>query len=501
MGSSTQSAASTPEIPTTTTVALSYQPKLAKEASIVTVSPRDDDRGTPENEIAETAARGPSEELKFQKKKKRTGKGGKKKKPTGFEDFYVDAPVTPAEYEVEKKLYDLSVSIIHRLETAIQRYETKRRMNSERRDIFVKYLSFGGVKVGPKMFEGNDQKDLQRLDSEQIITATAETNIPEDRANWEVDFEMVVKGFLSSVIPQYIGLETEPQVELATSTVKNFLNYILHHDVCPEYKDNIMSARFICDEAKRQLWNIQQANLTAPGDFNIACSTLFGGSYFGAYTGDREWSEGFDPAGMSEIVARKVVKFALAGAGTHEQAVRFLDLANDDKLTSRIVHTGGFEIIAISPASPDIKDFYHAHANDLKPVGKVQARAWYNPELLSKDYSMGGFQDDMIQENATLADFEFFVEDSFLRFYFVGMKVEAHVRELNCGIKYFDTVLDMHCSFHTILPNQAMVGWKEPRDIRPDHLCWLPQENNADKILSTVESEEEVQSQVGMVGN
>jgi hypothetical protein len=27
-------------------------------------------------------------------------------KPTGFEESYVDVPLTPEEYEVEKKLYD-----------------------------------------------------------------------------------------------------------------------------------------------------------------------------------------------------------------------------------------------------------------------------------------------------------------------------------------------------------------------------------------------------------
>lgn len=72
-------------------------------------------------------------------------------------------------------------------------------MNSERRDVFLKYLSYGGIKVSPKMFGGNDQKDLQKLDSEEIVTATAITNIPEDRAGWDVDFETVAKGFLYDI--------------------------------------------------------------------------------------------------------------------------------------------------------------------------------------------------------------------------------------------------------------------------------------------------------------
>lgn len=57
-------------------------------------------------------------------------------------------------------------------------------------------MAFGGVDVGPKMFEGNDQRDLQSMDAEAIATATASSNIPQDREKWNVDFETVAKGFL-----------------------------------------------------------------------------------------------------------------------------------------------------------------------------------------------------------------------------------------------------------------------------------------------------------------
>ncbi|EEP80355.1 predicted protein [Uncinocarpus reesii 1704] len=327
-------------------------------------------------------------EVKKAKKKRKAGNRGKSKVEKHF-SFHADCSDVefPSLQSSKHHLLHtiasrgLFLTASSRLETAIQRYETKRRMNSERRDVFLKYLSYGGVKVDQKMFEGNDEKDLKRLDSEEIITATAQTNIPEDRADWDVDFETVAKGFLyaischklgllllalslttplsSSVIPQFISLDTEQQVDLVTSTIKNFLNYILYHEVCPEFKENIMAARSICDLAKDQLWKIQQLNTAAPGNFNMACSTLFGGSYFGAYTGDREWSEGMESAGMPENAARKVVKFGLAGTGTHEQAIRFRDLANENELAAKLVHEDGFEVLEITPASPEVKDFYH----------------------------------------------------------------------------------------------------------------------------------------------
>ena len=69
-------------------------------------------------------------------------------------------------------------------------------MDNNRKTVFTKYLSYGGVDVGPKMFEGNDQRSFENMDADDIITATAETSIPEDRADWDVDFELVAKGFL-----------------------------------------------------------------------------------------------------------------------------------------------------------------------------------------------------------------------------------------------------------------------------------------------------------------
>jgi hypothetical protein len=83
-----------------------------------------------------------------------------------------------------------------RLETAIQRYEVKRRFHSDRRYVFTRYLSYGGVHTGPKMFGGIDPRDIKDMDGDDIVTATAQFNIPDDRSEWLVDFEQVAKGFL-----------------------------------------------------------------------------------------------------------------------------------------------------------------------------------------------------------------------------------------------------------------------------------------------------------------
>ena len=91
-----------------------------------------------------------------------------------------------------------------RIETAIQRYKAKRNLDSEKKDVFDKYMSFGGIDTGPKMFSGGlDAKMLDEHDAKEIRDITATDFVGSDKANvgkdssvWTVDFEGIVKGFL-----------------------------------------------------------------------------------------------------------------------------------------------------------------------------------------------------------------------------------------------------------------------------------------------------------------
>jgi hypothetical protein len=274
----------------------------------------------------------------------------------------------------------------------------------------------------------------------------------------------------SSEVPSIFGLETQGLVDMVTGTVKNFLNYILYHKVCPEYEANIHAARAICDLASKELGKAHNAGLWAPGDFNMACATLFGGSYFDTYTGDKDWTDDVvGRAGMPNDTARKVVKFALAGAGSEEEAVKFLELANSNGLKGRLIDDTGFEVLSITPASNEVKDFYNKYAPDLKPVGKIKTRAWRDPALPDEDVAPGELPSSL---NGPAAEYEFFVEDAIMGYFFVGMKFDADIWELNSGVHYFDNISGVYCSFYTVLPNDSMMHWKEPRDVRPDHLVF-----------------------------
>ena len=357
------------------------------------------------------------------------------------------------------------------------------------RDIFFKYLTYGGIENGPNMFQGGYDKDeRESMDNDQIIAALAQTSISADKNDigkdtslWAVDFEGVMKGFLSRRAPYYYGFEVRDQVEIVTKVLANFMRYLLYHDVCPEYAAEVSLARDICGTATRELWACAEAQRWLPGDFNIACSTLFDGSYGKNYDGVSSWMPEENQVnsfvGMTTVTAQEVVKFAIAGAGSEAVYRSFYDLVTKDEIVEVETLVGvGFEITAIDQVEADTKNFYREQTADYRPVGKVRAKPWTRPDLppedltaaeraalaMKADEAVAGAITNSGKESVE-ACFEFFIEEVVLQHLFVGMKIEATVHKLNCGIWFFDDVLRAFCSFDTFLCNELMIGWKEPR--------------------------------------
>ena len=78
----------------------------------------------------------------------------------------------------------------------------KRNLNPDRKNLFDKYLTFGGIDTGPKMFSGGlDVETLESSNAQEIATLTATHSVPFDRSDprneaFVVDFEGCLKGFL-----------------------------------------------------------------------------------------------------------------------------------------------------------------------------------------------------------------------------------------------------------------------------------------------------------------
>ena len=84
------------------------------------------------------------------------------------------------------------------METAIQRYVAKRNLDSDRKNMFDKYLTFGGIEGGPKMFSGGlDADTVANSTAAEIAALTAAHSVPLERNDDStVDFEQCLKGFL-----------------------------------------------------------------------------------------------------------------------------------------------------------------------------------------------------------------------------------------------------------------------------------------------------------------
>ena len=241
-----------------------------------------------------------------------------------------------------------------------------------------------------------------------------------------------------------------------TSVVRNFLNYVLYHDVCPEYKTEVEAARAICDLAETEHAKISKVIRLSPGKFNLACSALYGGHYENIFDWHGTWkSDHTGEIGMDPDVAEKHFNAGVAAYGTDEQFV-----ATQDK---RIKYTERreiyFEVTEIIPPSQEARDFYNQLTDDFQPLGKIVGRAWRPPYLQPEDLTA--------EEKADLAkkkveQFEFYMEEDVLEHCSTGMKIGASMASLDCGIHWIDCVSACYPSFYTYLPSERMSGWREP---------------------------------------
>jgi len=113
---------------------------------------------------------------------------------------------------------------------------------------------------------------------------------PTEPEKWVVDFEGVVKAFISHTAPRRFPFATDKEIAQVCVVIKNFLNYLLTHGVCTEYTKEVLAARDIANLAEEELSCISKLRLMLPGDFNIAASTLFGGRYHGVQDDTQEWA-------------------------------------------------------------------------------------------------------------------------------------------------------------------------------------------------------------------
>jgi len=270
-------------------------------------------------------------------------------------------------------------------------------------------------------------------------------------------------------------MDNEKDIKQICAVIRNFLNYVLAHGVCPEYTTDILAARKVCELAEKELWEIVQLVQMLPGDFNVAASTLYGGRYAGIYVGDQAWAVNDDARGFvavdqgfSVLEAERIVKTAIAFAGSNDMFLQAME--PDIKIVK--TETKKYEVVGIERASiKTIEEYSRVHgvgsrAAYIKPLGVFHVKDWEGPGLEEEDMT-DDEDSEHSEKSKPLADpviEAYWVEDEILQHFFIGLKLELQVQELNIGVKFFDSIIGVYCSFHLALPNELVIEhWKEPR--------------------------------------
>ncbi|CAK7211338.1 hypothetical protein SBRCBS47491_001090 [Sporothrix bragantina] len=418
---------------------------------------------------------------------------------TGFEEYYAEPPLTVDEYEEEMDLYHASLNFDERIETCIQRYRARRRLDSERSNVFNRYLKLGGIDCTPCMFNGAAGfEEGQTMTKDDVRALTATDVVPRagnkdskfyaaDNAEmWTVDFCGVTSGFLS-VSLRAIGGCNEKLMKVGIDVVDNFLRYLQLHEVCPEYDEDVKASRAICEKAKTELPNCLNALPHMPGQFNLACVKLFCKE-----PQHRAFDDGLDPLEATtnkdwdaEHIFRTTVELQDKAIGS-----KATKMAKEDITSIHIVQTREVELeitrLVRSPRGvrerhaamaksvaeakqPDAGGEKEKHENDKKDDTTDDDKRF--PKMagvvITKYYSIEEgianqphFTEDELASRGPEA---FFLDTGIMGLLCVGMKLRVVMHELNCDINFVSVVKNLLPSFYTFLPQELMVDWKEPK--------------------------------------
>lgn len=351
------------------------------------------------------------------------------------------------------------MNLHRRIQSCIQRFRARRRLQGEQTRFFDEYLFLGGVDTRDHAFSGLDPKDLKDLTPTQRREATA-TDIVHgvcgtddqfyngDNEIWSVDFAGVAAGYFSTSLGQLTGFEPN-KTESLIGLVENFLRYVLHHEVCPEFNDSVTTALQVCKQAREEWPVLMRLEGDLPGCFNLAATELF------SSVESSDWSFlTFSPPGGFDPKTTFLAVCALCDESTT------LDEFTQGSLKASRQQSYTMEVSKIELPSSSMLDKFAAlriegSGYNIEPVGKVFLEptviedGWENPK--------GG---DSPQDRSIWV----YLEVSLLANVVPKMKMDITLIELSTGIRFIKTISRIVPSFYTFLPQQLMRHYKQPRD-------------------------------------
>lgn len=345
------------------------------------------------------------------------------------------------------------------MQNCIQRYRSRRRLYVPLIHYFSEYLFLGGVDTCPSTFRSLSQAELKELTPAQRREATATDVIygttaagqrfyNGDPNTWSVDFKGVAAGFFSTTLAQITASEPDNMM-LGIGMVENFLRYVLHHDVCPEYENDVKEAMAVCNDAREEwpmLWGLYAS---LPGQFNLAAAELFNQDTH------ESWSftsfkrpENFDPKAVfftTLAFLDDIDLFESLSKGTPKVSKEYsctLELIDTFRPDQAI--TKQLKSVIVEGNSPG-----------FVPIGS----AIFKPAIIEDDWEQPAALAPDIGQEVML-----YFDDGMLENMKPGMKMTLTLCELDVGFKFVKTIEIIVPSFYTYLPQEMMRHFKEPKD-------------------------------------
>jgi hypothetical protein len=260
------------------------------------------------------------------------------------------------------------------------------------------------------------------------------------------------------------------------SVVLNFLKYVVAHQVCPEYLDDLERAQEVCERAKSELPQLAHLLRGFPGEFNTAARHLY--CQVGPGEGDDERSAvvldsntytEFDKNTLlldfyttlliwsaKETAANSPPRKPISVMNMAEQVFEFIEMP--EGMYPENPRRKG----AVMPTLDQQRKYERVkqHKDEgkrgfVKPCGVVRLNptsvvdGWDHPSEPVVPHWLGDFVD-------------LFLELELIEHLEVGMKLRLVVCELDSGIKFIHRVRNIYATFHIFLPQTLMLKYKRP---------------------------------------
>lgn len=396
-------------------------------------------------------------------------------KPTGFEYNYTEPELSTEERQVELEYYSIENSICERVETAVLRYKMNRKFHQDTLRTFHAFLNFAGFDERPSGFTGGTTKEeAEGLSKEEqarrkqinYMSKEVTQSIEKADGKWVVDFVGVTKGFFSTCFPMQFLFHDDPEhdkkvTNAACNVIRNFFNYLLYHNVCPEYTDQIKAALSAFEPIESEYVKLAAVQSVFPGAFSKACSILTGGYYAKSqYQGN--WMDG-DVATDSDtgLTAQEAQFITCAAAAAFATPSEDGDLGLDTELEIvKMEEDVGLEVVAITLPAETSKEaqelFSQLKGTCVLPMGKLLCKRYHFQHAAPLDLPPG--------DTSSSDSFEFIVDEETLRKCYPGLKFIATVKGTNTGFCFIDYWSECYGTFYTWCWNDKAKEYKEGSD-------------------------------------